>query len=57
VSLYANLLDPSPASSAPASISRAPVVFQPASADNAQQDDASVKKQQISAGTLLLYPF
>src|SRR4051794_39635930 len=56
VSLYANLLDPSSASS-PASISRAPVVFQPPSADNAQQDEASAKKQQISAGTLLLYPF
>ncbi|KAI9785694.1 MAG: hypothetical protein M1839_008711 [Geoglossum umbratile] len=50
VSLYANLLDPSSASS-PASISRAPVVFQPPSADNAQQDEASAKKQQISAVT------
>jgi hypothetical protein len=57
VSLYANLLDPSSASSTSASISRAPVVFQPPSADNAQQDEASAKKQQISAGTLLLYSF
>ena len=56
VSLYANLLDSSSTSSTPASISRAPVVFQPPSADNAQQDEASAKKQQISAGTLLLYP-
>ncbi|KAI9771348.1 MAG: hypothetical protein M1840_002318 [Geoglossum simile] len=56
VSLYANLLDPSAASSASASISRAPVVFQPPSADNAQRDEASAKKQQINAAALRFQP-
>ncbi|KAH0543833.1 hypothetical protein FGG08_001872 [Glutinoglossum americanum] len=56
VSLYANLLDPSTASSTPASISRAPVVFQPASSENVQQDEASAKKQQISAAALRFQP-
>lgn len=51
LSLYANLLDPSPnKSAAPGTISRAPVVFKQPLGDNAQQDEASAQKQQISAG-------
>ena len=49
LSLYANLLDPSNASAAPGTISRAPVVFrQPLDTDS--QDETSAQKQQISAG-------
>lgn len=47
LSLYANLLDPS--SSAPGTISRAPVVFKAPSQDDAPSDEAA-KKQQINAG-------
>ncbi|KAI9798314.1 MAG: hypothetical protein M1833_004886 [Piccolia ochrophora] len=58
LSLYANLLDPSSsspnknASSTPASISRAPVLFDQGSDAGAQQDDASAKKHQINPGRL-----
>jgi splicing factor 45 len=51
VSLYANLLDPSAASSSlPGTISRAPVVFKQDVDSQSLQDDAAAKKQQISAG-------
>lgn len=52
VSLYANLLDPSPtlATGTPSTISRAPVVFKQPVGDEVQQDEASGKKQQINAG-------
>ena len=52
VSLYANLLTPpsSAATATPSTISRAPVVFKQPVGDESQQDEASVKKQQISAG-------
>ena len=61
VSLYANLLDPSSsnapdaASTTPASISRAPVVFKQTARDDAQLDDVSTKKQQINPGRFLLH--
>ena len=45
LSLYANLLDPE--SSAPGTISKAPVVFKPADAT----DEGSAKKPQIDSGT------
>jgi len=51
LSLYANLLDPSSNNSAaPGTISRAPVVFNKPGGNEAHQDEASVQKQQISAG-------
>lgn len=51
LSLYANLLDPTPSNAtSAASISRGPVVFKQALTDNAQVDDASLKKQQINPG-------
>ena len=50
LSLYANLLDPSADSSAPGTISRAPVVFKQSSEAEAQPDESADKKQQISAG-------
>jgi len=52
LSLYANLLDPSStvASATQGTISRAPVVFKQPVGDESQQDEASGKKQQISAG-------
>ena len=51
LSLYANLLDPSPNNdSAPGTISRAPVVFKQPPGEETQQDRAVVEKQQISAG-------
>ncbi|PGH16425.1 hypothetical protein AJ79_01756 [Helicocarpus griseus UAMH5409] len=57
MSLYANLLDPSSDnSSAPGTISRAPVVFKQAGDNDAQQDDAASKKQQISAASLRFQP-
>ncbi|KAK2793550.1 hypothetical protein FQN52_001136 [Onygenales sp. PD_12] len=57
MSLYANLLDPSSDnSSMPGTISRAPVVFKQAAGDDAQQDDAASKKQQISAASLRFQP-
>ena len=56
VSLYANLLDPTPASATatPGTISRAPVVFKQPVGGESQQDEASMKKQQISAGRHIL---
>ena len=52
LSLYANLLDPSSAdSSAPGTISRAPVVFKQSSEDDAQSDESAAKKQQLNAGS------
>ncbi|KKZ61947.1 hypothetical protein EMCG_03565 [[Emmonsia] crescens] len=57
MSLYANLLDPSSDNSpAPGTISRAPVVFKQAGENDAQQDDAASKKQQISAASLRFQP-
>lgn len=57
MSLYANLLDPSSDNSpAPGTISRAPVVFKQAGENDAQQDDAASKKQQISAGSQFTLP-
>ncbi|KAK2813136.1 hypothetical protein FQN50_000813 [Emmonsiellopsis sp. PD_5] len=57
MSLYANLLDPSSDnSSMPGTISRAPVVFKQAAGDDAQQEDAASKKQQISAASLRFQP-
>lgn len=52
LSLYANLLDPTPSSNttSAASISRGPVVFKQGSTDTTQGDDASVKRQQINSG-------
>ena len=51
LSLYANLLDPSSASSsAPGTISRAPVVFKQPSDENDKSEEATTQKQQISAG-------
>lgn len=55
MSLYANLLDPpSSKTTTPGTISRAPVVFKQPAGDESQQDEASAKKQQISAGRHLL---
>lgn len=51
LSLYANLLDPS-AATTPGSVSRAPVVFKTSSADT--PEDASAKKHQIDAGMALI---
>jgi splicing factor 45 len=48
LSLYANLLDPE-SSTAPGTISRAPVVFKQADADS-PADDSAAKKQQLSSG-------
>lgn len=48
MSLYANLLDDN--ATTPRTISRAPVVFKQATDNDAPQDDAASKKQQISAG-------
>lgn len=51
LSLYANLLDSSSNNSAiPATISRAPVVFNKPGGEETPQDEASVQKQQLSAG-------
>ena len=51
LSLYANLLDPSSATAAPGTISRAPVVFKQPPGEEARQDEASAQKQQgLSAG-------
>ncbi|ODM22368.1 hypothetical protein SI65_03214 [Aspergillus cristatus] len=55
LSLYANLLDPSAESSAPGTISRAPVVFKQSSEDNAQSDEAA-KKQQLNPAALRFQP-
>ncbi|EEP80715.1 conserved hypothetical protein [Uncinocarpus reesii 1704] len=56
LSLYANLLDPSDASSGSNTISRAPVVFKQAADGGSQEDDAASKKQQISAASLRFQP-
>ncbi|EEH08766.1 conserved hypothetical protein [Histoplasma capsulatum G186AR] len=57
MSLYANLLDPaSDNGSAPGTISRAPVVFKQSGENDAPQDDAASKKQQISAASLRFQP-
>ncbi|ODH50063.1 hypothetical protein GX48_03868 [Paracoccidioides brasiliensis] len=57
MSLYANLLDPSSDSSfTPGTISRAPAVFKQAGETEAQQDDATSKKQQISSASLRFQP-
>ncbi|OAX80575.1 hypothetical protein ACJ72_05087 [Emergomyces africanus] len=57
MSLYANLLDPSSDNRpAPGTISRAPVVFKQAGENDTQQDDAALKKQQISAASLRFQP-
>ncbi|OJD12285.1 hypothetical protein AJ78_07097 [Emergomyces pasteurianus Ep9510] len=57
MSLYANLLDPSSENSpAAGTISRAPVVFKQGGENDAQQDDAALKKQQISAASLRFQP-
>lgn len=53
LSLYANLLDPS-AATTPGSVSRAPVVFKTGAADT--HEDASAKKHQIDAGMALTEP-
>lgn len=52
LSLYANLLDPTSGSGATtaASISRGPVVFNQASVEDAPENEASTKKQQLNAG-------
>lgn len=56
LSLYANLLDTSGTSAnTSASISRGPVVFNRASNDATQSDDAASKKQQIDAGRLHIH--
>jgi hypothetical protein len=47
LSLYANLLDPS-AATTPGTVSRAPVVFKTGTADT--PEEASAKKHQIDAG-------
>ena len=52
LSLYANLLDPS-AATTPGTISKAPVVFKTDAADI--PEEASAKKHQIDAGRLLIY--
>ena len=51
LSLYANLLDSSSDSSAnPGIISRAPVVFNKPGPEEAQPNEATASKQQLSAG-------
>ncbi|KAK2739110.1 hypothetical protein FQN57_006676 [Myotisia sp. PD_48] len=55
MSLYANLLDPQDKSRETGTISREPVVFKSAT-DPTQQDDATAKKQQISAASLRFQP-
>jgi splicing factor 45 len=50
LSLYANLLDPTNAST-PGSITKGPVVFKTPAAD--ATDEASAKKPQIDAGRFL----
>ncbi|KAL5363647.1 hypothetical protein BJX96DRAFT_167654 [Aspergillus floccosus] len=54
LSLYANLLDPE-SSSAPGTISRAPVVFKQGEADS-PADDSAAKKQQLSSASLRFQP-
>ncbi|GES62634.1 G-patch DNA repair protein [Aspergillus terreus] len=54
LSLYANLLDPE-SSSAPGTISRAPVVFKQADADS-PADDSAAKKQQLNSASLRFQP-
>lgn len=51
LSLYANLLDPPADSSAPGTISRAPVVFKQSSEEDAPSDESAAKKQQLNAGS------
>ena len=51
LSLYADLLDPTSANSAPGTISRAAVVFKQSEGGRPQQDEPSAQRQQISAGT------
>ncbi|KAE8146690.1 hypothetical protein BDV25DRAFT_161973 [Aspergillus avenaceus] len=55
LSLYANLLDPSADTSAPGTISRAPVVFKQAEGEP-QPDDSAAKKQQLNAASLRFQP-
>ena len=51
LSLYANLLDPSlNKGTTPGTISRAPVVFKQPPGDDAQRDEVSAQKQQLSTG-------
>jgi splicing factor 45 len=52
LSLYANLLDPS-AATTPGTISKAPVVFKTGAADT--PEEASAKRHQIDAGRPLIY--